>query len=252
MLADEAGNTDFRPVRPGVSRYFILTMVTLTSYDIGGELLALRRELAWRGVGLDTEFHATEDKQDIRDQVFGVIQAHDFRIDATILEKSKTRPHLRHTHARFYQYAWFYHMKYVTARVLQGHDEIMVIGASMGTRKTRATFRGAIQDVMGQVAPEVPHAVASWACQSDPCLQVGTGCHIGSSHSVGPGRSSRCLGEPGEDGVGHRDPGAWDQSRRSNSLGHANNAVGRWNRHGVNGHRKLHRSGHRKLHTWRR
>lgn len=54
LFADESGNFDFSRGR-GASRYFILTTVTLADTVPGDALLALRRELAWNGVGLDTE-----------------------------------------------------------------------------------------------------------------------------------------------------------------------------------------------------
>jgi len=38
--------------------------------EIGDALLALRRDLGWRGLHLDRVFHATEDPQVVRDEVF--------------------------------------------------------------------------------------------------------------------------------------------------------------------------------------
>lgn len=57
--------------------------------SVGDRLLALRRELAWSGVQLD-QFHATSDKQRVRDRVFDLLAASDFRFDVTILDKRKT------------------------------------------------------------------------------------------------------------------------------------------------------------------
>lgn len=51
-LADEAGNFDFSGAR-GASRYFILTSVTVADCSVGEQLLALRRDLGWRGLLLD-------------------------------------------------------------------------------------------------------------------------------------------------------------------------------------------------------
>ena len=90
VFADEAGNFDFS-TKNGDSQFFILTTVTADSPDVGDDLLTLRRDLAWDGIALESNFHATEDAQAVRDQVFGVLVDHDFRIDTTILEKRKTK-----------------------------------------------------------------------------------------------------------------------------------------------------------------
>lgn len=82
IFADESGNFDFSR-KPGASKYFILTTVTMGSYAAGDALLQLRRDMAWDGLGLISEFHATTDAQAVRDRVFEALRAHDFRIDAT-------------------------------------------------------------------------------------------------------------------------------------------------------------------------
>jgi hypothetical protein len=71
VFSDEAGNFDFSR-NSGASRYFILGTVTADDCRIGDELLQLRRDLGWRGVHLDKVFHATEDPQHVRDEVFVV------------------------------------------------------------------------------------------------------------------------------------------------------------------------------------
>lgn len=106
LYADESGNFDFSR-KPSASKYFILTTVRIDNHAIGDELTALRRELAWSGVDLHREFHATEDLQTVRDRVFQVIAAHDFRIDVTLLDKPKTQSHIRATEDRFYKTAWY-------------------------------------------------------------------------------------------------------------------------------------------------
>ena len=138
---------------------------------IGDELLQLRRELGWRGVHLDKVFHATEDPQAVRDEVFEVLSAGDFRIDATILEKSKAQPHLQDERA-LYKMAWYLHFKHVAPEVATPSDRMFVIASSLGTKKKRGTFHTAVDDVVDQVSPCASHRVAFWPAASDPCLQV--------------------------------------------------------------------------------
>ena len=64
-------------------------------------------------------FHASEDKQEIRDRVFALLQKHEFSIQATISEKSKAMPQIRPTNHRFYQYGWFYHFKHAAPKLMR-------------------------------------------------------------------------------------------------------------------------------------
>ena len=91
IYIDEAGNFDFS-AKAGASRYFILTSVVIDDHKIAADLLELRRELAWDGVELRQGFHATEDKQEVRDRVFAVLNLYPFRVDATVLQKNKAEP----------------------------------------------------------------------------------------------------------------------------------------------------------------
>lgn len=172
VFADEAGNFDFR-TRGGASKYFILGSVTLASTDVGARLITLRRELAWKGLGLESSFHASEDAQAVRDEVFKVLVHEDFRFDCTILEKRKTKPYLQDETA-FYKIAWYLHFKYVAPKILSPGDELLVLAASLGTKKRFKTMRSAVEDVVWQFALHrtVSHRVAFWPADSDPCLQA--------------------------------------------------------------------------------
>jgi hypothetical protein len=104
---DEAGNLDFSPKG---SRYFILTSVAIDDCSIESAILELRRELLWNDIFMNGAFHANADKQIVRNEVFNRIRTHRLRIDTTIFEKSKARPHL-HQQDKFYEQAWYLHLK---------------------------------------------------------------------------------------------------------------------------------------------
>ena len=175
VFADECGNFDFSN-KPGASKYFILTTVCATDCVAGDALLRLRRELAWEGVGLESGFHATIDQQAVRNRVFALLANHDLRVDATIMEKSKAQPSIRTTDERFYQLAWYLHMKHVAPRIAHVHDELLVVSASLGTKRKRAGFHAAVRDVIRQVSPTFTFRVASWDAAGDPCLQIADYC----------------------------------------------------------------------------
>jgi hypothetical protein len=173
VFADEAGNFDFSR-KQGASRYFILGTMTVSDPSLGTRLLDLRHELAWRGHGLETSFHAQKDRNYIRTVLFKLLQSADFRFDAVILEKSKAQPHLRADWEYFYKMAWFLHFRFVGPRVIMQGDDLLVTAASIGTRKRRSALRNAIDDVVWQAAwaKAGKHQVAFWSAESDPCIQA--------------------------------------------------------------------------------
>lgn len=174
VFSDEAGNFDFSR-KPGASRYFILGTVTADNCQVGDRLLQLRRELGWRGLHLDKVFHATEDPQPVRNEVFNALAASDLRIDATILEKSKAQQHLQ-SEAALYKIAWFLHFKHVAPQVAKQRDRLFVAASRLGTKKKRGGFHEAVDEVVSQVSHCASHRVAFWPTESDPCLQVADYC----------------------------------------------------------------------------
>ncbi|HEX3577259.1 MAG TPA: DUF3800 domain-containing protein [Thermoanaerobaculia bacterium] len=175
VFADECGNFDFSP-KPSASKYFILVTATMPDCGVGNQLLDLRHDMALRGIGLDQDqFHATTDKQAVRDEVFPIVAATPLRVDAVILEKRKTYPHVRVTEERFYQTAWYMHMKHVAPKIASRGDNLLVVSASLGTAKKRQSFHAAVTSVMKQVATATTQ-VACWSDASHPCLQVADYC----------------------------------------------------------------------------
>ena len=72
--------------------------------------------------------------------------------------------------------AWYLHFKYVAPRVIRRDDRLLVIAASMGTRKQKGAFLDAVEDVVTQVAPCRDHKVAFWRDYSEPCLWAADYC----------------------------------------------------------------------------
>lgn len=180
MFADEAGNFDFSESAMAAgkaSQWFVLTTVTLEDCGIGERLLALRRELAFSGIELPAGyFHAKDDAQAVRDEVFRTLQGFSFRVDATVLNKKETFARLR-DEQRFYKVAWYLHFKYVAPRIIAPGDNVLIVAASLGTKRKRQVFRAAVEDVAAQVVPgRATFHTATWSAESDPCLQVADYC----------------------------------------------------------------------------
>jgi hypothetical protein len=102
------------------------------------------------------------------------LQRHEFRIDATILEKRKARPHVCPDGPTFYQYAWHYHAKYVVPRsMVDGHD-LFICAAALETSKGKAAFKLAFNNVIQQTAPRTRWATFHPLHRSLACRQPTT------------------------------------------------------------------------------
>lgn len=172
VFGDEAGDLTFKAPGDGISRYFMIGTVTTTDCAVGEHLLALRRDLAFdTGVQL-TEFHATSDKQHVRDQVFEVLAEADFRIDVTILAKAKAYSYIKADPIRFYKTAWWLHFKFVAPKIAQTDDELLVVASSLSIERKRKLVGKAVGDVVTQVAPTVKCHTLFAPAATDPCLQM--------------------------------------------------------------------------------
>lgn len=175
IFADEAGCFTFEK-KQGASKHFILCTVVMDNCDIGADLLALRRELAWAKAPLGEYFHATKDQQVVRDAVFARLQRHPFSVQATIMEKTKAQPQVRVDQPRFYKIGWFFHFKHGAAQRLAGAQEVLITAASLGTRREQKSFQSPVADVMNQTVKGMAWETDFWPAGSDPCLQVADYC----------------------------------------------------------------------------
>lgn len=176
VFGDEAGDLTFKPARaPGISQHFIIGTVAMDDCSIAEDLTALRRELSWDGLHLD-EFHATVDRQAVRDRVFEIIASHPLRFDATIFEKRKAYPYTYRDPLYFYKLAWFNHFKHVAPEIVDARDELLVVASSLQIKRkqktTKAAVHEAVKSVVDQVSPTVVCHCAFSPAKSDPCLQV--------------------------------------------------------------------------------
>lgn len=144
----------------------------MSDCSLGPSLLELRRRLAWEKKPLGEFFHASEDRQEIRDAVFGEITKHDFKVQATIMEKCKAMPHVKASRPKFFKYGWYFHFKYGMPPVISATDETLVTAASLGTKKEKLSFTNAIDDVMRQTRLAKDWRLDFLPARTDPCLQV--------------------------------------------------------------------------------
>jgi hypothetical protein len=170
IWGDESGNLDF-DARTG-SRHFIVCTMTTDDSEMGADLLTLRRDLDRRGFPLPDGFHATEDRQLVRDEVFALLSGRSVRVDVTCYRKDRVYERIRSDLDYFYKWAWFYHMKYVLPRIVPSGVEPFVTVATLGVRKKRQLHAEALRDVVRQCMRVIQPHCAHWSAASHPCLQA--------------------------------------------------------------------------------
>jgi len=175
VFADEAGDFTFKR-KPGASKYFLLCTITTDDCSLSSSLLDIRRKLVADGDSDRDKLHATSDAQTTRDMVFECLQGHSFRVDSTILEKSKAQPQTRTSEATFYQYAWYYHFKHVGPRLFVENRKLLVTAAALGQKKTKATFKQAVNNTLQQTARRDKWEVTFIDSSKDPLLWAADYC----------------------------------------------------------------------------
>jgi hypothetical protein len=174
LFSDESGDLQFK--RKNSTRYFAVGTLFIEQDELvklRSTLSWVRDELAWLNHGLDSFFHATTDTHTVRQLVFAALSQVNFRIDVTLMDKAKAQPQTRVTEPKFFQYSWFFHLRQIAPTMLQEGDELLVVAASIGTKKGRAAFRSAIEDVLTQCVDfRVKRTLAFWRDESDFALQA--------------------------------------------------------------------------------
>jgi len=153
IFLDESGNLDFSP---NGSRFFLITgVVQERPFEAYKGLCDLRYDLIEAGGDVE-RFHATEDKQPVRNRVFAIIQQHlnGMRIDAVIVEKRKTHPHLQ-LESRFYPEMLGYLLRHVLlARDLEPYKEVIVMTARLKTGARGKEFERIVKVTLATKLPK--------------------------------------------------------------------------------------------------
>lgn len=103
--------------------------------------------------------------------VFAVLSRHQVVVDVTIIEKSKTQPHLRSAPAAFFGFAWHRHLAALPSP-RPTTDDLMIVVSAVGTRRTRAAFRAAVASAAGGFPLLNDARLVFMASAADPALQA--------------------------------------------------------------------------------
>jgi len=156
LFIDESGNLD---LSPSGTRFFTLTVLsTTTPFEIAAKLLKLRYDLLPKYAGESSMedagyFHASEDKQIVRDQVFAnlITVGEKMRIDAVIAQKNKANPVFHSQPVAFYETLGRAVLKYAISRATwEKYDHITLVFSSLFDRKKRGILKQTFKMLLKQ------------------------------------------------------------------------------------------------------
>lgn len=177
IFLDEGGNFDFSAKG---SQYFTITSITRERpFNAYTELTELKYDVL--ETGLDIEyFHATEDRQVVRDGVFGVIGKHlgDIRIDSIVAEKRKAHPSIQVAH-HFYCRILGYLLRYVlNGHTLSKYSEIIIITDKLPHKRERGAFEKAVKQTISHYLPStIKYRILHHDSKSNFYLQIADYCN---------------------------------------------------------------------------
>ena len=170
VFIDEGGNFDFGP---SGSRYFTLTSVVVPRpFPFDAEFAELRFDLL--AVADIEYFHATEDRQAVRDQVFSVIQRHlhRLRVDTLIVEKRRVNEGLRSD--ALYPHVLADHVRHlVSVLPPASFSSIFIITDRIPINRKRRATEKAVKETLASFLPsEVSYRILHHDSKSSASLQV--------------------------------------------------------------------------------
>ena len=177
IFLDEGGNLDFS--NKG-TKYFTLTTITkCRPFSLDSYLLSLKYDLLEEGTDIES-FHASEDKQPVRDRVFSLIGKNlvQFRIDSLLVEKRKTQPQIREVE-KFYPAMLGYLLKYVFKEAqIERYRQVIVKTDRLPVTKKRRAVEKAIKITLSEMLPaKASYRVVHHESRSSFSLQVADYCN---------------------------------------------------------------------------
>ncbi|MDI6816317.1 MAG: DUF3800 domain-containing protein [Actinomycetota bacterium] len=154
LFIDEAGTFDFS--HNGTKHFTLSAMSAKRPFLWESPLIALKYDLMERGLVPEIKyFHASEDRQVVRNEVFNIISDNltDFHIDSVIIEKRKTGPALQAVE-KFYPRMLSYLLRYVLQpQFLQGCANIIVITDRIPINSKRKAVEKSVKQTLTAMLP---------------------------------------------------------------------------------------------------
>ena len=153
LFLDEAGNFDFSP---GGTKYFILSAISKERpFRAYQEMTELKYDLVEAGKGIEY-FHASEDAQPVRNEVFAIIQRNlgGVQVDSLIVEKRKVEPAMR-PEEHFYPHMLGHLLRHVLGSYpLNQFREVIVFTDQIPVKKKRGAIEKAAKIALARALPK--------------------------------------------------------------------------------------------------
>lgn len=179
VFLDEGGNFDFS--KTGTRFSTMTAVVTRREFAWYAGLLKAKYDLLEDG--RETEyFHATEDKQNVRDRFFHelVPSLPQFQIHSVIIEKCKTHPVNQSVEA-FYPMTLGWLLRYVLTGIIYAggeNQEVLILTDRIPVNKKRQTVEKSVKSTLARSAPEKPfYRILHHDSKSSMGLQVADYCN---------------------------------------------------------------------------
>lgn len=173
IFLDEAGNFDFSPT--GTAHFTFSAFSIRRPFGGVEELTNLKYDFWESGLELEC-FHATEDRQTVRDQVFNILARGlpPCRVDCQVVEKRKTNPVLQKDHGRFYHTILQILLLYVLKQQPNNLSKVIVVADQIPVKKTKKEIEKATKQTMAGWSRKsgVPYSVMFHSSKSDINLQI--------------------------------------------------------------------------------
>ena len=173
IFLDEGGNFDFSD---NGTNYFVLTsLCKLRPFHAFSDLCCLKYDLIESGVEIEY-FHASEDRQHVRDEVFNIINNRfgDSVIDSLVVEKRKTHYKLQEIE-QFYTKMFHYLIKYVIKRYIADVSvgNLIIYTDSIPVKKKKRAIEKGLKINLSSILPErYPYRILHHSSKSNFDLQL--------------------------------------------------------------------------------
>lgn len=173
LFFDESGDLNFSPI--GSKYYFFGVLTTQSPSQLTNALNELRYSLYEDDLGFEY-FHASEDRQAVRNQVFNVISSvGEFEFDSIIIEKSKANPVFR-DEKRFYPQFANYLLAYVFKRYRDLGERVILITDRLPVKKKRKAVEKTFKSYIARNLGSRPYSILHHSSAAHACLQAADYC----------------------------------------------------------------------------
>lgn len=170
IFLDEGGNFDFSPTG---TKYFTLTSIMkVRPFNGYKELTKLKYDLIEEGKNIEY-FHATEDRQAVRDKVFYLIQKYmkKIRIDSLIVEKRKTPLDLQEADKLYPEMLGHLLPSAISCCKQEKIEKIIIFTDVLPVQSQKKVFEKAVKKTLKEKMPNIPYLIVHHSSRSNGYLQ---------------------------------------------------------------------------------